>query len=116
VCGILDGHIVLSRKLANASHYPAIDILQSVSRLMPDVMDKDDLQRSTYLRGVMATYKETQDLISIGAYKKGSSKKIDEAVELNDAITDLLRQQVGERFTFEETMEFVKKIYDRRIA
>ncbi len=114
VRGILDGHIVLSRKLANASHYPAIDVLQSVSRLMPDVMDKENLKRSVYLRGVMATYKETQDLISIGAYKKGSSRKIDEAVDLNDAINDLLCQQVGERFTFEETMDLIKNIYDRR--
>jgi flagellum-specific ATP synthase len=114
VRGILDGHIVLSRKLANASHYPAIDVLQSVSRLMPDVLDKENLQRSMYLRGVMAVYKDTQDLISIGAYKKGSSKKIDEAVELNDAINNLLCQQVGERFTFEETMELAEKIYDRR--
>ena len=69
---------------------------------------------SEYLRGVMATYKETQDLISIGAYKKGASKKIDEAVDLHDAISDLLCQQVCERFTFKETMELVKKIYDRR--
>jgi flagellum-specific ATP synthase len=114
VRGILDGHIVLSRKLANSGHYPAIDVLQSVSRLMPDVMDKENLQRAVYLRGVMATYRETQDLISIGAYKKGSSVKIDEAIDLNEAIGGLLRQQVGERFTFEETMEIVKNIYDRR--
>lgn len=116
VRGILDGHIVLSRKLANASHYPAIDVLQSVSRLMPDVMDRDKLQQAMYLRGVLATYKENQDLISIGAYKKGSSKKIDEAVDLNDGINELLRQQVGERFSFDETMEIVKNIYDRRTA
>lgn len=116
VRGILDGHIVLSRKLANASHYPAIDVLQSVSRLMPDVMDRDKLQMSMYLRGVMATYKETQDLISIGAYKKGSSKKIDEAIDLNDGISELLRQQVGERFTYEETMQIVKNIHDRRMT
>lgn len=114
VRGILDGHIVLSRKLANAGHYPAIDVLQSVSRLMPDVMDREDLERAVYLRGVMATYRETQDLISIGAYKKGSSAKIDEAIDLNDAISGLLRQQVGERFTFDETMDIVKYIYDRR--
>jgi flagellum-specific ATP synthase len=114
VRGILDGHIVLSRKLANASHYPAIDVLQSVSRLMPDVMDREYLKMSTYVRGVMATYRDNQDLISIGAYKKGASEKIDEAVDLNDAINGLLRQQVGERFTFEETMALVKNICDRR--
>jgi len=114
VRGILDGHIVLSRKLANAGHYPAIDVLQSVSRLMPDVVDRDNLKMSTYLRGVMSTYKETQDLISIGAYKKGSSKKIDEAVELIEPINGLLCQQVGERYTYEETMKIVKEIYGRR--
>ncbi len=114
VRGILDGHIVLSRKLANASHYPAIDVLQSVSRLMPDVMDRGDMQMSAYLRSVMATYRDNQDLISIGAYKKGASQRIDEAVELNDDINALLRQQVGERFTFEQTIALVKNIYDRR--
>ena len=114
VRGILDGHIVLSRKLANASHYPAIDILQSVSRLMPDVMDHEYLQMSAYVRSVMATYRDNQDLISIGAYKKGASQKIDEAVDLNDEINTLLRQQVGERFSFEETMALVKNINDRR--
>jgi flagellum-specific ATP synthase len=70
---------------------------------------------SVYLRGVMSTYRENQDLISIGAYKKGSSKRIDEAIDLNDDITALLRQQVGERFTFEETIQIVKNIYDRRM-
>ena len=116
VRGILDGHIVLSRKLANAGHYPAIDVLQSVSRLMPDLLDSEELERSAYLRGVMATYRENQDLISIGAYREGSNKKVDEAVSLHDALEDLLRQQVGDRFTFDETMEIVKEIYDRRDA
>jgi flagellum-specific ATP synthase len=114
VRGILDGHIVLSRKLANAGHYPAIDVLQSVSRLMPDIMDSESLNKTAYLRGVMATYRENQDLISIGAYRKGSNKKVDEAVALNDAIEGLLRQQIGERFTFEETMAIVDEIYEMR--
>lgn len=116
VRGILDGHIVLSRKLANAGHYPAIDVLQSVSRLMPDLLDQEGLERSIYLRGVIATYRENQDLISIGAYREGSNKKVDEAVSLHGSIEDLLRQQVGDRFTFDETMEIVKEIYDRRDA
>lgn len=114
VRGILDGHIVLSRKLANNNHYPAIDVLQSVSRLMPDVMDRDSLSKVSYLKGVMATYKDAQDLISIGAYKRGSSVKIDEAIALNDEINGLLRQQVGERFSFEQTMEQVGRIFDKR--
>lgn len=114
VRGILDGHIVLSRKLANAGHYPAIDVLQSISRLMPDVVEDENLKMSRYLRGVMSTYKETQDLISIGAYKKGSSKKIDEAVDLIDAINGLLCQQVDVRFTYDDTMALLKTIYDGR--
>lgn len=114
VRGILDGHIVLSRKLANSNHYPAIDVLQSVSRLMPDVVDKDALAKTSYLKSVMSTYKEAYDLISIGAYKSGSSTKIDEAIALNDAINDLLKQQVDEHFSYEETMEMVSQIYDRR--
>ncbi len=114
VRGILDGHIVLSRKLANSNHYPAIDVLQSVSRLMPDVMEKDALGKVSYLKGVMSTYRDAQDLISIGAYKAGSSVKIDEAIRLNDAITALLRQQVDERFSFEQTMDIVDQIYGMR--
>lgn len=114
VRGILDGHIILSRKIANSNHYPAIDVLQSISRLMPDVMDRENREKTSFIRSVMATYKDAQDLISIGAYKKGSSKKIDEAIELIGPINELLQQQVGERFSFEETMKLVSDIYDRR--
>ena len=77
VRGILDGHIVLSRKLANSNHYPAIDVLQSVSRLMPDVMPEEYLTKVSYIRTVMSTYRDAQDLISIGAYKAGTNKNID---------------------------------------
>ncbi len=114
VRGILDGHIVLSRKMANNNHYPAIDVLQSVSRLMPDVMDEDDLESAAYIKSLLATYRDAQDLISIGAYKTGSNAKIDEAIEQIDAINDLLVQQVSERFAFEETMELVSNIYDKQ--
>ncbi len=114
VRGILDGHIILSRKIANANHYPAIDVLQSISRLMSDVTDKETLEKISFIRGIMATYKDAQDLISIGAYKKGSSKRIDEAIELIEPINAMLRQQVGDRFSFEETMKLVDEIYDRR--
>ncbi len=114
VRGILDGHIVLTRKLANGNHYPAIDVLQSVSRLMPDVMERESLKKVAYLKGVMSTYKDAQDLITIGAYKAGSSSKIDEAIALNDAILGLLRQQVDERFSFDQTMDIVNQIYEMR--
>ena len=114
VRGILDGHIVLSRKMANSNHYPAIDVLQSVSRLMPDVMPQEFLPKVAYIRTVMSTYWDAQDLISIGAYKAGTNKKIDEAVDQIEYINALLKQQVGERFTFDDTMELVSQIYDRR--
>jgi len=114
VRGILDGHIVLSRKLANSNHYPAIDVLQSISRLMPDVMPEEHLPKVSYIRSIMSTYRDAQDLISIGAYKAGTNNRIDEAIEQIDSINALLKQQVGERFTFEETMELVSQIYDRR--
>lgn len=115
VRGILDGHIVLSRKMANNNHYPAIDVLQSVSRLMPDVMSEEDQQKTAYIKGVLATYRDAQDLISIGAYKQGSSEKIDEAIALIDPINNLLLQQVQQRFTFEQTMQIVDEIYDMRV-
>ena len=116
VRGILDGHIVLSRKMANSNHYPAIDVLQSVSRLMPDVMPREYLPMTAYIRTVMSTYRDAQDLISIGAYKAGTNKKIDEAIDQIEHINMLLKQQVDERFTFEDTMELVSQIYDRRSA
>ena len=114
VRGILDGHIILSRKIANSNHYPAIDVLQSISRLMPDVMDAEGMEKTSFIRSVMSTYRDAQDLISIGAYKKGSSRKIDEAIELIEPINDMLRQRVGERYSFEETMRLVDDIYSRR--
>ena len=114
VRGILDGHILLSRKMANNNHYPAINVLESVSRLMPDIMDRETLDKIFYLKTAMATYMEAQELISIGAYKKGSDKKIDEAINLIQPINEMLRQRVEERFTFEETMQLVNQIYDKR--
>ena len=83
VRSILDGHIVLSRKLANKGHYPAIDTLQSVSRVMPDIIDSDHYQRSMRFNEIFATYKEAEDLINIGAYVKGSNSQIDHALSKN---------------------------------
>ncbi len=114
VRGILDGHIVLSRHLANNNHYPAIDVLQSVSRLMPDIADKDHVKMAGFIRSNLAAYRDVQDLISIGAYKKGSSANIDQAIDLLEPINGLLRQQIGESFSYEETLELISNIYDRR--
>ena len=114
VRGILDGHIVLSRQLAHNNHYPSIDILASVSRLMPDIVDEDHLQKAGFIKKNMAIYKEASDLISIGAYKSGSSPDIDRAIELINPINDMLRQKISENFTAEETMGFLEDIYDRQ--
>ena len=78
--GILDGHIVLSRKIANRNHYPAIDILQSVSRVMNDIVDNDHKAMAYEIKKLMAVYRDAEDLINIGAYVKGSNDEIDEAI------------------------------------
>ncbi|SHD77012.1 flagellar protein export ATPase FliI [Schnuerera ultunensis] len=114
VRGILDGHIILSRKLANQNHYPAIDILASVSRVMPNIVGQDHLDKANSIKNIMASYKESEDLINIGAYKRGSNKKIDKAIELKDYIDELLIQETLEVYPFEETVAMMEKI-DRQI-
>jgi flagellum-specific ATP synthase len=104
----------LSRQLANNNHYPAIDILASVSRLMPDLVDSDTLEKAGFIKNILAIYKDAQDLISIGAYRPGSSPEIDQAIELIGQINELLRQKVGENFSMEETVKILESIYDRR--
>ncbi len=93
---ILDGHIVLSRKLASAGHYPAVDVLESISRVMPDVTAPDHRKAATYILDLMATYHEAEDLINIGAYVKGSSQKIDKAVSAIERIRSFLKQGIDE--------------------
>jgi flagellum-specific ATP synthase len=96
VRSILDGHIVLTRELAHRSHYPAIDVLQSVSRLANEVSDPDVRRAEARVRELLALYREKEDLISIGAYSSGSDERIDRAIELMPAIDGFLRQPVGE--------------------
>lgn len=103
VRSILDGHIVLSRAIAAQNHFPAIDILPSVSRVMNEVVTKEHLKAAQNMRSLMAVYKDAEDLIHIGAYVKGSSKKIDEAIEKIDSINDFLCQDIFEVDTYETT-------------
>ncbi len=110
VRGILDGHIVLSRALAHNNHYPAIDVLQSISRLMPDIASKEHLAKAGMVKNSMATYRDMHDLISIGAYKKGSNAQVDQAISLKGAIDKLLLQKVGEDFSFDDTLEALMNI------
>ncbi len=109
--GILDGHIVLSRKLAHKNHYPAIDILQSISRVMSAIATKEHKQYANQLKNVLATYNEAEDLINIGAYKAGSNPAIDHAISKINAVNAFLMQQVDEKFTFDETVSLLKGIF-----
>ena len=101
VRSILDGHIVLSRKLAAANHYPAIDVLASVSRVMPDVVSRAHGAAASAVRDLMATYREAEDLINIGAYVAGSNPRVDLAIARYEDIRAFLRQGTHDKSTFE---------------
>jgi flagellum-specific ATP synthase len=91
--GILDGHIVLSRRLAGKGHFPAIEILESVSRVMSDIVPREVLDLAAEARDILATYREAEDLITIGAYKPGQSARIDRAVAVIDSLNLFLKQR-----------------------
>lgn len=110
VRGILDGHIVLTRKLATQNHYPAIDINASVSRLMNDIVSEEHRNQAAKLRDLLSVYYQNYDLISIGAYKPGTNRKLDEAVAKIDSINAFLTQKVNESFTAAETEKLMKAI------
>ena len=110
VRSILDGHIVLSRNIAAQNHFPAIDVLASVSRVMTEVVSKDHIKAAQEMRALMAVYKEAEDLIHIGAYVNGSNAKIDTAIKKIDAINEFLCQGVFEKSSFEETEQLLEGI------
>lgn len=109
---ILDGHIMLSRKLGHKNHYPAIDILQSISRCMSQIVNKEHKEAAGKLKNVLATYNEAEDLINIGAYKRGSNANIDYAIEKIDAVNAFLMQDVDEKFTFEDSVQLMKALFE----
>lgn len=111
VRGILDGHIVLSRALAAKNHYPAVDVLNSISRLMSEIAEKEHKSAAAYARDMLSTYKEAEDLINIGAYVKGSSAKIDLAIKHIDGINSFLKQGVLEHTDFPSTVQMLEKIF-----
>lgn len=109
VRGIIDGHIMLSRKVAMKNHYPAIDVLASVSRLMNEIASAEHLEAAGKMRRLMSVYQENQDLISIGAYKSGSNPELDYAMTRMQEINAFLQQKVDEPFLFEQTIELLAK-------
>lgn len=108
---ILDGHIVLSRRLGHKNHYPAVDVLQSISRVMSTIATKEHKDAAGRLRNVLATYSEAEDLINIGAYKKGSNPEIDFAVSKIGAVNQFLQQDTMEKFGFEEEEQMLEALF-----
>jgi flagellum-specific ATP synthase len=108
---ILDGHIVLNRKLAQKNHYPAIDVLQSISRCMSAIASPQQKRSAGKFKNVMATYNDAEDLINIGAYRKGANKNIDNAIDKIDAVNDFLLQSTDEKFSFEEIIDQLETLF-----
>ncbi|WP_044932762.1 flagellar protein export ATPase FliI [Butyrivibrio sp. AC2005] len=109
--GILDGHIVLNRKLAQKNHYPAIDVLASISRCMSAIASPEQKKAAGKLKNVLATYSDAEDLINIGAYKAGANKTIDYAVSKIDAVNEFLMQETDEKFTYEEVCAQLQNMF-----
>ena len=107
---ILDGHIVLSRKLANKGQYPAVDPLQSVSRVMPDIVTVDHRERASLFNEILATYNEAEDLINIGAYVRGSNPQIDHALSKIGSLRSFLKQDMFEKAIYQQTTARLKEI------
>lgn len=108
---ILDGHIMLNRKLVHKNHYPAIDVLQSISRCMSQIATREHKRLAGKLKNVLATYNEAEDLINIGAYKSGSNPEIDYAITMIQQVNAYLQQEVDEKVTFEESIEGLEKMF-----
>ncbi len=113
VRSILDGHIVLSNELAHKSHYPAIDVLTSISRILPHIVSKEHLHQITVLREVLANYKKNELLIRIGEYKPGSDKDADFAIHYVEKVNTFLKQKIDEKSTFEETLNQLLNLFKK---
>jgi flagellum-specific ATP synthase len=111
VRSILDGHIVLSRDLAMQNHYPAIDVLGSISRVMTDIIDERHRENAGRLKEILATYRKTEDLINIGAYVTGTNAKIDTAIEMIDRINAYLQQGIDDTVFFEDSLEQLSALF-----
>lgn len=108
---ILDGHISLSRALANKNHYPAIDILQSISRVMIDIVDEEQKRKANEVMNIIATHKKAEDIINIGAYVNGSNPGIDYAIKMVDKVNAFLRQNINEKIDFEQAKKQLLNLF-----
>ncbi|WP_022792770.1 flagellar protein export ATPase FliI [Marinococcus halotolerans] len=113
VRGILDGHFVLERSLANKNHFPAIDVLQSVSRVMSEITDENHQKAALKVKSWLAAYREAEELIRIGAYRKGSSRETDEALERLPAVEALIQQRSMEASTMEQTLQKLQNVTEK---
>ena len=116
VRGILDGHIILSRKIAAKNHYPSIDIQNSVSRIMKEIVSDEHYRLAGELKENLAVYAESEDLINVGAYVKGSNPNIDRAIDLNGPINDFLKQDVDDHYIYEESLVLLKETLNNKKA
>lgn len=110
VRGILDGHIVLTRSLAAANHFPAIDVSASISRLMVDITSEEHRKMAGRMRDIMSTYEKSADLVAIGAYKAGTNPKLDYALSKIDTINEFLKQGINETVEFQDTVRQMEQI------
>jgi flagellum-specific ATP synthase len=116
VRGLLDGHTWLSRKLASRAHWPAIDVLESISRLMPDVASQDHQSAAQTIRELLAAYRDHEDLISIGAYRRGANRRVDLAIDMQGEIHSYLRQPIGESATLDSARNRLIELAERARA
>lgn len=113
VRGILDGHVWLSRRLANMSHYPAVDVLESISRSMPDVVEAAHLDDALQIKRILGTYAENEDLITVGAYARGSNPEVDLAIQMRGSIQEFLRQGVDDPSSYDHTRSRLGELASR---
>ena len=108
----LDGHIVLSRQIANKRIYPAVDILKSISRLMPQLVNDEIMNYQSIIINLESKYRDMEDMINLGLYKEGSSKEIDIAIKMHPIIEDFIKQNINEKFDFNSSIENLKKVVE----
>lgn len=111
---ILDGHIHLSRRLAEAGHFPAIDMEASVSRLMTEIVPEDHQEMAREFRKINSTYQQNADLINVGAYQPGSNSSVDEAIDMHESMLEFLQQRITESVSFDESIEGLESVLQHR--